>query len=424
MRINIIFSTLNTNNTKHLLNSIQQQIKLEKNILNPHRVHIHILDKTILQEVSDILVQKEWNFETTVCNKREIRTLETKYKVLIRSIRLNIERDSILRTRIQQFLYINNNKNIFEQSIIWQLDDDMLFHGLRVKDGKLSYFNKNYFQQLIQLYLTKGHEIDAIIGGSSLVPPIPSFLYCESQLKDIIHRQHHIGTHQQVLEQGYHDFENRLQNQQQHYLDLYPNLDAISKVEFILKGIPVSRITLTDIGHLNPRPSQLHRGGNFIIFNPNILDIPHIGIPLKNGKPARRSDMIHALLLRDLNFNIMDIPYFSLIHQRNFETVHLDASLKKYREDAYGALFVKYLTSGKKAFFERLQFYQKHLYRIVALLNNEKLKGHFSKEATIIQNEASHFRNFNIPEWLNKFEQQKIMYHDIKEKLADRYHWF
>lgn len=412
--INVIFSTTNLKNTTNLLSSI---IKI--NTLGEKRnysLFITVFDKTVDQNVKSII--EGFNLSINVIDKSKIKELEYKYSSLLFSANCSLKNDSIQRARIQQQIYILENLDHFKDSIVWQVDDDVLF-------GKSNYlynqhcvtYSEDYFSEIVKLY-RNNKNVDAIISPTTYVPPIPSLLYCNTQLEDLFKRKFRLSNPFKKME--YHDYYNQSSDEKYYSLYLTKKEDRNEVVKDILIGKPITKVNAinNESDTLELKESKLLRGGNFIVFNMDIFQIPHLGFSECNSNPARRSDMIHAQLLTEINFNIKDVDYFKLVHNRIFNEETIESAIAKYASDMIGALTVNYVYKGKKEFEIRLNFYQNHIKKILKLLNENVDTNIFRNEINRLEDLDFKINALDKEYFINEFENFKANKNQLILKLC------
>jgi hypothetical protein len=412
--INIIFSTTIKENTINLLQSIGKLVSIEKE--QNHELLITVLDKTIDQEIS--LIKKEFNFQIDVIDTFKILELEQEYVSYFQDANCSKQWDSIQRTRIQQQIYIIENYSKFKNSVVWQLDDDLLFGRSDYSSSHHSInFDIDYFSKIVAVYKAKT-DVDAIISPTSYVPPIPSLLYCKSQLDDYFNGKYISGN--PVTFKQYHDYHNRDNEDGTYLIFLSKSEERIDVVRNILKGIPVTKAVILDRSNqeIIYKTSKLFRGGNFIVFNPDIFKVPHLGFSECNEIPARRSDMIHARLLIENGFNIVDIDYFSLVHNRQFNEASMDNSIKKYYSDMIGSMLIQYLDNGVDEFYNRLKFHKKHIQEILKLLICNVDEEEFQEEIKSLIELDNKINELDGQRLVNQFDSFLIIKNQLNKELC------
>ncbi|UPS91392.1 hypothetical protein [Bizionia sp. M204] len=412
--INIMFSTSNLENTLNILCSIQKIKTLKKD--KDFSLAITVFDKTHEQNILNHA--KRYNLNISVVNASSISELENKYADFFYTANCSLKVDSIQRARIQQQVFIIDNYKVLKNSIIWQVDDDILF-------GRSNYINSkhivsyllNYFSEIVQFY-DNNRSIDAIIAPTSYVPPIPSLLYSKTQLEDYLNREYIRKEPVDSLE--YHDYYNQPNDEKSYSLFLSETKDKIEIIRSILMGKPITKVTCSEEGINEPKAqrSKLLRGGNFIVFNIDIFKIPHLGFCESDSIPARRSDMIHSQLLIELGFNIVDVNYFSLVHNRRFTNTTIEISAKKYFSDMIGALLIQYLYKGENEFNNRLKFHQNHIKKIVKLLCDNVDESIFRNEIDRLKELDIQINSFDKEHFINAFEDFRLNKNQLILKLC------
>jgi hypothetical protein len=219
----------------------------------------------------------------------------------------------------------------------------------------------------------------------------------------------------------YHDY--YMNNDKKTYpLFLSNSKDEDAIVRDILIGKPVTRVSVAKKTNQKAQllDSKLLRGGNFIVFNLDVFNIPHLGFSEKNNTPARRSDMIHAHLLSELGFEIRDTNQISLVHNRTFTEANIEKCSKKYFSDMIGALLIQYLYKGEKAFEERLVFHQNHIKNIITLLsdsNHVEMKN-FEHEIKTLEQLDFQINSFEKSYFINEFEKFRELKNQLKLRLC------
>ncbi len=412
--INILFSTKNEENTNNIIDSILKSNSFDKN--KNYNLSIVIFDKTSEQNIQSRLETFALNIK--VINLLEIQELEKKHFHFFSKANCSTKIDSIQRARIQQQMYVIENFDCFKNSIIWQVDDDMLFGRSEFENNKhIVNYSINYFSNIVELF-HENRNIDAIISPSTYVPPIPSLLYCESQLNAFFNGKYEPKKTKNQSE--YHDYYNQSNSDNNYSVFLSQTEDKTTIVKDILIGKPITKISSENNVSIEPKftKSKLLRGGNFIVFNPKIFNIPHLGFSENNSIQARRSDMIHSHLLTEMGFIIRDVSYFNLVHNRTFGNSSIENSAKKYFSDMIGALLVSYLYKGETEFKNRLIFYQNHIKNILNLLYDYINKNEFKTEIDRLIELDIQINSFDRNHLINEFEKFIITQEQLKSKLC------
>ncbi|QXP70742.1 hypothetical protein H0I29_01205 [Polaribacter sp. R2A056_3_33] len=412
--INIIFSTKNIENTTNLLWSILEKYSLKK--IKNYSLTITIFDKTLTQNILTAI--KQFDLCINVIGQSKIKELEEKHSKFIYSANCSTKIDSIQRARIQQQIYIIENYDQFKDSIIWQVDDDILFGKSNYKKNQHTVtFTIDYFSKIVEFY-NENKSIDAIIAPTSYVPPIPSLLYCKTQLEDVFNGEY--IARESFNSEEYHDYYNQNNTEKYYSIFLSETQDKNEIVKSILAGKPITKVAFNEKENLIPKQkkSKLLRGGNFIVFNIDVFRIPHFGFSENNHIPARRSDMIHSHLLLELGFNVVDVNYFTLVHNRSFANSSIENSTEKYFSDMIGSLLIQYLYKGKKEFDNRFQFHQNHIKKILKLLYENINENEFRTEIGKLKELDVQINSLDKEHFINEFEDFKRIKNQLIIKLC------
>ena len=339
-----------------------------------HECNLLIIDKTPGAETIQWLKGENSLFEAFVnvleLDAQAIYKIELEKADYLKEAEVELDRDSIQRTRVQMVLAIMHFRKDIEGTILWQLDDDMVFE---YSTGEIP------FPDVVEKVITFNNQfpdVDASSGTGFHTPPLPILLYLEKNLKDLIDGR-------PLPLKG-------LSTSPNYYHDLYPDLkfwETTPKIERSEKDVYYLLLQiLSGDPMFRPIPDEFfepekpwHRGGNFILFNMDIaLSLPHLALHYR-GLISRRSDMIHARLLHDAGFKLSGIA-LGLYHyrERNQNPDFLKIKLE-YLRDALGAIAVRFL-EDEVAAFDRLIQHQLHIDRLIALA--EKLNKNFNSSLT------------------------------------------
>lgn len=343
-----------------LIASIENQILKFKTC----RVNLLIIDKSRGSE--NISIKKGLFDQIIYYPLADIKKLEDKYASVYTNINYDISRDSIQRARLQLYIVSKEHSKEFENSIIWQLDDDMIFGETTFTSNGLLEFklDRNYCQTIRDFH--KLHpKIDAAIGFCSYVPPLPQYLYLRKQLDEFISKKKQANFGFQHEDWSYHDL-----------YDTQPNHYSLPKVNGkldegllsdVFRGKPIHPILTIDESPLVSKPQNSYlRGGNFIIFNTKVLTaLPHLAFSFREII-SRRSDMLHIWMLVQQGFNIKSID-LSLIHNRDFKEISFPRMNKAYFEDLLGAVAFRYIAFGKQEAGKRYSLHKNHLNELHSL---------------------------------------------------------
>lgn len=338
---------------RRALTSLSQNLRK-----NQHSCGLLLLDKSQGAEVLQWLEQERSiknTFEQTyLLNIEAIHSLENQNREWLDAAGVDHSRDSIQRARIQMLLATRQFRHELEGSIIWQLDDDMVFEypetGREFPD---------VVAEVIDFH--KAHpDVDAATGTVFHAPPLPVFLYLEKNLGDLL-KCRPIPESLAATGPGY-------------YHDLYPDPPDNGDVQKVVRDAAETEDLFAEILAGNPvfRPipevlftpeAPWHRGGNFIIFNMEVaLAFPHLAVQFR-GITSRRSDMIHARMLQDAGFRLKGIPVGLYHNRESMGKPDLSRLSQEYLRDTLGAVAVRSLDSLPAA-MKRLEEHKAHVQRL------------------------------------------------------------
>lgn len=382
--VNIFFTTFSIKNTKNLINSVKDQLNTFPT--NDYFLVINIIYNNNENEFGKLeeLIGFS-NFQINLISPSEITLLEGKYQDFISEANCNINVNSIQRGRIQQQIYIKEHYSKFQNTIIWQVDDDMLFKSFEIKSNQIIMNNNiDYFGKLLGLYTKRRNEIDALVAKSNYTPPIPSLLYTLNQLTDILKNEYKRAPIDQ--NEDYHDYYFSSLKNGYYNIKLHEEENTNTLIKRILNGQPITRPVLhKQLTEMSNEPFFI-RGGNFIVFNTELfLTVPHLGFVFNKEEPARRSDMLHASLALDLGYKIIENHELILVHNRCFEEYSFEKNIHDYYNDLIGNIVLIRLHKNIEEVNERIDFHKRHLNDIVSLFEEYNLKSDYKKEFELLQ---------------------------------------
>ena len=236
---------------------------------------------------------------------------------------------AVARTLIHQFA----KQGSMDGDIVWILDDDMEFFEYRFIGGKLE-------KQPIDINEVIGRykgKYDVVVGSYSNDAPLPSLSVIRCSLLDY--------TYKKCLSKNQY-FDDSIYSKSDYYYDLTESGNTHLECPAKING----SISIDDVfaGKATSRPlfsTGLHefepnsRGGNTVIFNRDVLDIPNISINLGNTL-ARRGDFFWALQAKKLGFKIIGSS-FSTFHNRIANKYDYEKEIDKEIKDLIGSSFTK-----------------------------------------------------------------------------------
>ena len=278
-----------------------------------------------------------------------------------------IKNIAVSRTILHKLLL----QNSLEGDVIWILDDDMEFKYLTREQGDFA-INDLDINGVLSKY--KG-KYDAVIGSYSGDAPLPTLSTLRTSLLDFVY--------QTKLNKS-NIYRTDIYENRDYYYDLSDNhigletpLKSYAKsIDDVFSGKATSRkLYVKEVGDFSP----YCRGGNTIVFNRKILDIPNIS-PRFGEKIARRSDYFWVEQAKKKGFKIIGSS-FAILHSKNPIDFNIEKESDKLLEDLLGSSFTKAIESGfekkREEFYESFkQKYENRLtriivsfYRIIGLLN-------------------------------------------------------
>ncbi|WP_324170853.1 hypothetical protein [Sulfurimonas sp.] len=259
------------------------------------------------------------------------------------------------RTFLQQKIY-EKGKSIFDKDCVsWVIDDDHLFKYDSQKETVIP----NYFQIIAE---QSNNGIDAIFGQISDAPPLPFLSTLRTQLIDFYYnmtyftycnpsKQFELNKLQEVnieRKEFYYD----LSNSNFQHLE-YPyyqdskgltNFEAfknfLNETSLLSKGVNVFRKMTFEpkmLGNITNKAS-IYRGGNTIIFNPELLKTPNY-TPEKAYN--RRSDFNWSIINKYIFKRELCEIVLPLKHDRQLQKTPLVTNEVKLQADIKGLIFYR-----------------------------------------------------------------------------------
>lgn len=304
------------------------------------------------------------------------------------------------RTYLQRFIYREGMKKYGNNFISWIVDDDSRFYGI--------YQNKPYkIDYLYYISKYSSSDIDAFVCGNCGEPPLPFFSMIRTQLLDLHFKimfnnktKKHIDNYLDTYKQEYYY---DISSKNFDFLE-YPFLNfGITIKDFInnlkngyslTRNIEIDINSIGDIGN-----DTLYRGGNTIIYNPELLKIKNF--TPDNGKYNRRSDfnwaIVNSILLnrkiKELNLPVTHIRNSNMDLKKEYEKMEADLiGLVFYRLFKYICKEIKF---NKKPSFTMCEKYLSILLddlKIKLISNTLRIKT-LNKEIKTILN-TKHYKRY------------------------------
>ncbi|MCK9626673.1 MAG: glycosyltransferase [Bacteroidales bacterium] len=270
------------------------------------------------------------------------------------------------RSILQKAMYLSSKK----ESVFWILDDDMELYELHL-DTHLS----NLAIDIDRIIETYKDDYDAVVGNYSLDTPLPLFATLRSSLLDYMYSQKSPVREEHLrIDDYYHD----LSDDDNLYLETpYPLINEEIELDDVFCGKATSRYLSLYDGTIKP---VKNRGGNTLVFNRELLQIPNWTISI-GGRQGRRSDFFWALLAEKKGYRLSNVP-FATLHNREKTSFNYENEEKKFLSDLIGSSFTKavdeigidatskiFHISYVTHFKQRLVKYIANYYRIIGLLS-------------------------------------------------------
>jgi len=260
------------------------------------------------------------------------------------------------RTHLQRKVYDVGNKEYSNNHISWIIDDDHLFKFDTDKETQIP----NYFKFIYEL---KNHRIDAAFGQISDAPPLPFLNTLRTQLIDFYYNLTYYASCNPKAKFELNSLQSDNIERKEFYYDLssknyqhleYPyyqhsndltNKDAfinfLKETALLSNGVNTFRkLTFKDVmlGNITSK-SSIYRGGNTIIYNPELLLTPNY-TPEKDYN--RRSDFNWAIINKNiLKYNLFEI-ILPLKHDRKLQKIPLITNETKLQADIKGLIFYRF----------------------------------------------------------------------------------
>lgn len=242
------------------------------------------------------------------------------------------------RTILHHHLYTETQT--LKNPVIWIIDDDICLESM--VSGELSDGTPDVFKIINQNI----HHADAIIGGISNDPPIPTLFCIRAQLVDYFHSKisSQNGTGDPFSIHQLPDYYHDLTDLHSDHLEvpIYHQMLEEQEIDNLFSGKAISRPALQK-GLSLGKGIVTRRGANTLVFNRDLLHYyPVINLEV-NGKHARRGDLTWALFHQIVSNKVIYEHSFSVIHNRPKSKFDLSKELNKAAYDIVGYAFTKAL---------------------------------------------------------------------------------
>ncbi|HHT7686755.1 TIGR00725 family protein [Pasteurella multocida] len=270
--------------------------------------------------------------------------------------------------------------------VVWILDDDMEFSQNII-------INENFVKKPLDIsaVINKYRDkYDVVIGSYSQDAPLPTLSTLRTSLLDYVY-SNKLYKNQYYDQSIYQirDYYYDLTDETNRHLETPVKLVQHTELADILSGKAVSRLLFSN--SLSEFDAY-SRGGNTLIFNREVLDIPNISLVLANTV-ARRSDYFWVQQVKKHGYRIIGST-FSTFHHREKVEFNYKKEMDKQIQDLIGSSFTKAnaetLSKSKTEFYSLFKInFQKRLTKIISnyfriiglfeILENKEYLEYFNK---------------------------------------------
>lgn len=338
---------------------------------------------------------------------------------------------AITRTILQKYLYQFTK----DGDVVWILDEDMELKELVLQNGTL----ENVPLNIDNVIATYKDAYDAVVGNYSMDAPLPTLSTIRTALLDYVYNKTaNIGGNDTLSDKT--DYYYDLTDYSATHLETPIALRKDCNLDDVFGGKAYSRPLFLQDKQIK---SVKSRGGNTLIFNRELLNIPNWSIQI-GDKIGRRSDYFWVLQAKTAGYKIVNAPFATLHNRRNIP-FNIQKEENKLLLDLIGSSFTKavekvgvdtkkenFYNAYKEYFIERLVKYAASFRRIQGLLsivNDFKYSELFSDiRLHAFIKEASIYLEFNKVvcafESLNyklHIQSQLLNIDEIKAKLEKKF---
>ena len=316
---------------------------------------------------------------------------------------------SISRIILNKFI----KENTVDGDIIWILNDSMKLEYVTYENGFYNKNNKLNIKNIISKYYNKA---DVVIGSYSLDPPVPLLSTIRTSLLDFTYKKY-LNKNElyktDIL--NYRDYYYALA--EKHICLETPLPCDADNIDDIFSGKAYSRYLFTYSNNTN---DTYNIGGNIIIYNRKVLDIPYVSPKFLNII-SDRSDFLWLKLIQEKNFKLINAS-FSTTQDKNKIEFNFEKEIDKLIKDILGSSFNKcygknqkdkYIEKFKNDIMNKICAIISSFYRIHGLLsicNDKKYIEYFSPS--------------NIVYLINRFKEYIFDYRiEATFKCTKRYIW-
>ncbi len=338
---------------------------------------------------------------------------------------------AIARTILQKYLYQFTK----DGDIIWILDEDMELKELVSRNGNIENVPLN-IDNVIETYKDC---YDAVVGNYSLDAPLPTLSTIRTALLDYVYNKTaSIGEIDTLSDKT--DYYYDLTDYGETHLETPIALRKNCNLDDVFGGKAYSRPLFLQDMRIKEVKS---RGGNTLIFNRELLNIPNWSIQI-GDKIGRRSDYFWVLQTKIAGYKIVNAP-FATLHNRRNSPFNMQKEENKLLLDLIGSSFTKAIEqvgvyAKKEDFYDFYRgYFVERLVRFVAsfrriqgllsIINDFKYSALFSDgNLQAFIKEASVYLEFNKVacafESLNyklHIQSQLLNINEIKAKIEKKF---
>lgn len=290
----------------------------------------------------------------------------------------------------RSLLHFYSKRESQDGDIIWILDDDMELSQNIIINGEIIK-NPLNISSIINQYINK---YDVVVGSYSQDAPLPTLSILRTALLDYVY-ENKLSKNDIYDESIYkfRDYYYDLTSETHRHLETPVKLIEDGGLDDVLSGKSISRLLFSKV---LSEFDVYSRGGNTLIFNREVLDIPNISIVLGNNV-ARRSDYFWVQQAKNKGYRIIGST-FSTFHHREKVIFDYKKEVDRQIQDLIGSSFTKanedVVNLSKKGFYSSFKkYYQERLTRIIVnyfriiglfeIINSEKYLEFFNKNNLI-----------------------------------------
>lgn len=285
---------------------------------------------------------------------------------------------AVARTILQKHLYQCANKG----DAVWILDEDMRLKELICKGDNL----QEKFLDIDEIIGEYIGSYDAVVGNYALDAPLPTLSTLRTSLLDFVYAKK--GFCGECTLDSLHDYYYDLSDDTTKHIETPVKCSYNYSLDDVFSGKSISRPLFVQDYTIKEATS---RGGNTLIFNKELLNIPNWSIQI-GDKIGRRSDYFWVWLAKQEGYKIVNAP-FATLHDRPVAKFDFEKEKRKLLLDLIGSSFTKaveevginanklvFYNSFNNFFLTRITKFVACFYRIqglLSILNDKKYSKYF-----------------------------------------------